>query len=97
MYSLLKLNYHKLMVQYSSYTLDFEDFIIVPLTSERIFTHEYLSTIIRKPISTPFYFVPKTTFKRFQKIGKHVIMLYNIIRRGSGNNRSTKIKMDSVE
>lgn len=83
MYSLFKLNYHKLIVRYSSYALDFEDFIIVPLTSERIFTHEYLSTIICKPISTPFCFVPKTKFKRFHKISKH-IMLYNIIRRGSG-------------
>jgi len=79
MYSLLKLNYHKLIVRYSSYALDFEDFIIVPLTGERIFTHEYLSTIIRKPISTPFCFVPKTKFKRFHKIGKHNILCYIII------------------
>jgi len=78
MYSLLELNYHKLIVRYSSYALDFEDFIIVSLTSdERIFPHEYLSTIIRNPISTLFCFVPKINFKRFHKIGKHIIKLYN--------------------
>jgi hypothetical protein len=84
MYSFSKLNYHKLIVRYSSYALDFEDFIIVSLTSERIFTHEYLSTIIRNLISTPFCFVPETKFKRFHKIGKHTIIYYIIIRRGSG-------------
>jgi len=76
MHSLLNQNYHKLIVRYSSYALDFEDFIIVSLTNERIFTHEYLLTIIRNLISTLFCFVPETDFKRFQKIGKHTI-LYN--------------------
>jgi len=51
MYSPFKLNYHKLIVRHPPTRWILKTSIIVSLTSDvRIFTHEYLSTIIRNPI-----------------------------------------------